>query len=439
MPTRSEKPSQTPTDERLRVALRTQVQPLAEHLNGLTLGQSNYIDRVGDFLNGIATNGVQIFWGTKRYDQDMEHAGRNTTRRPFGIELSTLSPTTQVVLYPTTIYKPDDERRQMAKEEGFEVRESGTQVMVYFLDGFESEVDNLYNLSANLLFISHMVGAALDTRYPLEQGERSREFLQEVRAGLGIVKDYVGALPDEQKKQLAPHIARMATVSDGELNTEAQRHVLYNAEPMKMPGLYESEQTDTAQETPEQAVQNGTLYLHLDERGLPLRIRNRETRDVPVKPWVEYGRNRWNRSHQLFGRYEAPTSDGSLQLDFRLDSTHMPSFYGFFDTLEITRTTEATIREHILFGQEMGEKANLTVFQFFGARLTPEQLQDSVIPIIISGDFDFTNLQTRELLGKLATDKDVKPDIGRVVSDILRLSTQGRLQRVKQVEEGEGA
>lgn len=198
---------------------------------------------------------------------------------------------------------------------------------------------------------------------------------------------------------------------------------------MKMPGLYELEKTDIPQETPEEAVKNGTLYLHLDERDLPQRVKDRETHDVLSLPWTEYGKNRWNRSHQLFGRYETFTDDGSLQVDFRLDSTHIPALYGFFDTIEITRATREGIQEHIIFGQELGEQADLNLLQFFGARLTPEQLQDSVVPIIIAGDFDFDNAQTRELLDKLATDKGTKPDVGRVVADVLRLSAKSRLQR----------
>lgn len=105
-------------------------------------------------------------------------------------------------------------------------------------------------------------------------------------------------------------------------------------------------------------------------------------------------------------------------------------------TIEITRLAEATIREHIIFGQEMGEKADLLFMQFFGAKLTQDQLQDSVVPIIIAGDYDFAQLETRELLGKLADDKGTKPDVGRVIADVLRLSEQGKLQRLDQADKG---
>lgn len=430
MASQGERPSQAPIEERLKAAFQSTAQPLIEHLHGL--GEPHY-DRFGAFMDGIATNGAIIFWGTKRYDQDMERAGQNAMRRPFGIEMGTLTPGMQVVLHPVTVYKPDDEQRTMAKEEGYEIREEGTQTMVYFLDEFEKEAGNIHDVAANLLFTSHMIDAALKGRYPLEQGERSTEFVDEVRTGLAEVREYLGALTPEQRVSLSPRIARIGSLDDEELARESRRRVLFEAEPMKAPGLYESGQSDATQLTPEQAVQNKETYLKLDERELPQRIKARRSTDVPSSPWTEYGKNRWNRSHRLFGRYETPAVDGALRVDFRLDSTHMPALYGFFDTIEVTNTTPEGIREQIIFGQEMGEKAGLNFLQFFGAKLTTEQLQDSVIPIIVAGDFDFTNPQARELLGKLAADKGTKPDVGRVIADVLRLSAEGKLQRVQAV------
>lgn len=431
MASRSEQPSQAPIEERLRSAFEQSVQPLANHI--YALGETHF-DRFSTLFDGIASNGMLMFWGTKRYDEDMERAGGNAMRRPFGIEMRTLSPSTQLVLYPTTVYKPDDGTSNLAKEEGLEPRTQGAQTMVYLLDEFEAEAGNTYDLAANLLFVSHMVGAALNNRYPLDQGERSPEFLEEVKAGLTEVKEYISDLPFEQRDQLSPHIVRVGVLDEDGLKREAQRIALYDAEAMKMPGLYDPEAASIIEQTPEEAVSNGTLYLHLDERGLPQRERGETTTDVPSLPWTEYGRNRWNRSHQLFGRYENPTTDGSLRVDFRLDSEHIPTIYGFLDTIEISKTTAAGIREHILFGQEMGEKAHLLHAQFLGANFTLEELQDSVIPIIIAGDFDFTNRETRELLGKLAADQGTKLDVGRVIADVLRLSEQGELKRVIQDE-----
>ena len=429
MTLRSEEPSQTPIEERLKAAYQQTLGLLVDHINRLSQSQD---ENFAPLVEGIATNGVQMFWGTETYSKHMENASINATRRPFGIEMRTLSPGTQLVLYPRTIFKPDEDVRQLAIEEGLEVREEGPQTMIYFLDEFEAEAGNgnMYDLAANLIFVSHMVGAALNNRYPLNKGERSAEFLGEVKTGLITVQKYISDLSSEQRSQLSMHIVKVGSLDEDGLVSEAKRIVSYDTEPMKMPGLYESEGTDVHKQTPVEAVNNNTFYLHLEERGLPQRVRGETTTDVPSLPWVEYGKNRWNRSHQLFGRYESPIDEGFLRVDFRLDSTHMPALYGFFGTIEITREIGVSIREHILFGQEMGDKAPLLYAQFFGAPLTPEQLQDSVVPIIIAGDFDFTNSETRELLGKLAEDKGAKPDVGRVVSDILRLSEQGKLKRL---------
>ena len=398
--------------EKLSAAFGESISLVIEHIGGV-LGDS-HTERFMDFFEGIGTNGIQTFWGTKRYDQDMEAAGNNSMNRPFGIEIDTLSPNVQTVLYPTTIYKPDDELRTIAKEEGYEIREGGTQVMVYFLDGFEEEAINIYDLGANLFFISHMAGAALNTRYPLTTGEKSQEFLQEVRAGLSVVRDYVQALNDEQRTKLSPRIAKIGLLDTEALEAEAKRRVLYHAEPMKMPGLYEPEREDMVQQTPEQAVQNGTPYLHLDERDLPQRVEKKGKKDMPSLPWVEYGKNRWNRSHQLFGRYEAKTGEEFLLVDFRLDSTHFPLMYGFFDTIEVIERTPDGIKQHVVLGQEVGESLG-------------------VFPIIVGGDFDFTQPDTRSNLNLLAQDRGTKREVARVLADVLKFSAEGRLQRVQQV------
>lgn len=434
MPARGEQPSQTPIEERLRAGLEVSVMPLMEHLT--TVGEP-HIERISAFMDGATTNGTVLLWGTERYEQDTERAGANDIRRPFGIEMETLSPSVRLILYPSTVYKADDEQRTIAKEEGFEIKEEGPQTMVYFLNEFEREVGKTPDFTANLLFTSHMIGAALEGRYPLETGEKSEEFLSEVRGALSDVRDYVAILPPEQRASLSPVISEIGQLDDEKLALEAKRRVLFGAEAMKAPGLFESGQLDEPL-TPEQAVQNGEYYLKVGERNLPRRRQEGATPDVPSEPWKEYGTNRWNRSHQLFGRYETPIQDGALNVDFRLDSTHMPALYGFFDTIELTRITTEGIEEHILFGQEMGDNAALNFAQFFGAKLTPEQLQDSVIPIIIAGDFDFSNPETREMLGRLASDEGVKPDVGRVIADVLRLSAEDRLRRLQVGDDSQG-
>lgn len=425
----SEKPSQAPIEERLRAVFRESAQSLIEYVGSL---DETHYERFNSFLDGIATNGVIAFWGTKKYEEDMKAAGSNAWNRPFGIEMDTLQPNIQLVLYPTTIYKPDEEQRQLAKEEGLKVREEGSQVMVYYLDESEKEIGNIYDFGANLLFISHMIGAALNTRYPLEAGEKSQEFLQEVRAGMSAVRDYVQALTDEQRIELSPRIAKIGLLDEAELEAEAKRRVLYHAEPMKIRGLIEPETSDDSKQTPEEAVKNGTLYLRLDERDLPQRVNDKGEKDVPSLPWVEYGKNRWNRSHQLFGRYEARTEKESLLVDFRLDSTHMPAKYGFFDTIEILLRTPEGISQHVILSQGIdSEKEQLLVYQMMGARIKEKTLEGVVFPIVIAGDFDFSDPETRRLLDVLAQDKGTKPDVGRVIADVLRLSAEERLQRIQ--------
>ena len=137
MPAKGEQPSQAPIEERLRVSLQVSVMLLMEHLP--SVGEP-HVERISAFMDGVATNGTILLWGTKRYEQDMERAGSNAMRRPFGIQMETLSPSVRLILHPTTVYKADNEQRAMAKEEGYEVREDGPQTMVYFLDEFEGEV-----------------------------------------------------------------------------------------------------------------------------------------------------------------------------------------------------------------------------------------------------------------------------------------------------------
>lgn len=420
-----------PPDVRLRNAFYESARDAALHLTDTQGLEVEH--RLAPLIEGFVNYGVITRPTTKLYNQDLETAGRSAMKRPFGIELDTLSPNVQLVLYPQMIFKPTEEDIQAAKEEGLTIRTEGGQAMIYILDGFEKETGDIENMAANLYFVGHMSSALLEGRYPFGVGERSPEFKQELKQALTLVQEYAEKLPENRKQKLSPKISRIASLDDAMLDDEARKFALYHAEPMKMPGLYELEETDIPKETPEEAVQNVTLYLHLDERDLPQVLRD-SVGHMPSLPWVEYGKNRWNKSHQLFGRYEALTEKEALRVDYRLDSTHMPALYGFFDTIEITRTIPEGIQEHIIFGQELGEEANLNLLQFFGANLTPEQLQDSVAPIIIAGDFDFNNAQTRELLGKLAIGKGTKPDVGRVIADVLRLSAENRLQRVEQVE-----
>ncbi len=389
-------------------------------------------DGIGGLVEALGSNGMVLRGTSERYDQDLEIATRNATQRPFGIELNTLSPNIQLILYPRMIFHPSTEDIEAAKEEDIITRTDGPQAMLYILDGFTKESSQVENLTANLLFAGHMTDALLEARYPLEREERSPEFMQQVRECLGEVRRYIGMLDIAARAKLTPRIARLGTLDDEELAREARNFCLYEVEPLKMPGLYEPQRDDVHIETPQEAVQNGNSYLHVTERNLPLRPGTARTKDIPKKPWVEYGRNRWNRSHQLFGRYEL--EEAGLKVDFRFDSTHFPGKYHFFDKIEITQEAGGE-RKQVILGQEVDPAR-----QAEGeakAWSDPSGLDnlfhkaDFVFPVILAGDFDFSSQSARRYLGQLANDKGTKPDVAVVLEDILTLASQGQLRTLE--------
>lgn len=300
--------------------------------------------------------------------------------------------------------------------------------MLYVLDGFQAEKGQVENMAANLLFVGSMTDALLKDKYPLKTGERSPEFVQQVKEAFSLTKYYVDTLGEARRGNLSSRVARLASLDEAGLDQEARKFVLYQVEPLKAPGLYETSREDV--QSPLEAVQAGNLYLQLPDRDLPPRVADRKTTDGPTSPWHEFGRNRWNRDNQLFGRYQLTDGNEALAVDFKLDSTHMPAKYGFFDTIEITRQTAESVRQHIILGQEINdESAGLLFFQAFGGRIDPEK-DDSVYPIVMAGDFDFKDPSIRQKLESLAHDKGVKPDVGRVLADVLKITSDGALQRV---------
>ncbi len=411
----------------LRKTFINSAKAVVHHLE--ELGPDHH-DRLSSFIEGIASNGLVLLGSSERYDQDLEAATRNAMRRPFGIETNTLSPNVQLILYPRMIYPPTEEYARKEREAGYEIRTEGSQAMLYILDGFSGERSQVENIAANLLFTGHMTGALLEGRYPTEAGEKSPEFLQQVKEALGVTTSYVRALDEAGRGRLYPRIARLYSLEEEGLNHEAHNFVVYQVEPLKTQGLFEAPRKNLPIATPALAVEQGTLYLHVSERDLPLRKASGRTKDVPAAPWQEFGRNRWNREHQLHGRYQLTEGDQILLVDFRLDSTHMPAEYGYFDTLEIALVTPESIRQHIVLGQEIySEKEELLFLQAFGGRLPPEK-DDIVFPIVVAGDFGFSEPTVREQLGLLANDKGVKPDVGRVLADVLKITSDGNLQKV---------
>lgn len=386
---------------------------------------------LGDLIEGFESNGLIVRGGSETYDQDLEAATKNATSRPFGLEVNTLSPSLKLVLYPRMIFKPTEEDIDDAKKEGFDFKTEGPQTMVYVLDEFLNEIGQVENTTANLLFIGHMTGALLKDKYPLETEERSLEFLEQVREGLDETRRYIGMLDIATRAKLTPRIAKLGIMTDEELAQEAKNFVLYEVEPLKMPGLIEPKD-EKREETPQEAVQNGNSYLHLNERNLPLIPLTAEAKYVPQAPWVEYGRNRWNRSHQLFGRYEA--EEAGLRVDFKLDSTHFPGKYHFFDTIEVTQES-GDQRQQIIFGQELDSARQAE--EEAKALADPNYLNqlfhkaNFVVPVVLAGDFDFSKEPARKHLEQLANDKGTKQDVAVVLKDILTLAAQGQLRTLE--------
>lgn len=231
-------------DVRLRNAFYESARNATRHLMDIRGLEDD--PKIAPIIEGLfVTHDVIIRPTTKLHNQDMETAGRNAMRRPFGIELDTLSPNVQLVLYPQIIFKPTEKDMQAAKEDGLEMRAEGGQAIIYILDDFERETADIENMAANLYFVSHMASALLEGRYPLGVGERSPEFKQELKQALTLVQEYAGKLPEDRKQKLSSKISRIASLDDTMLDDEASKFALYHSEPMKMPGLYEFEDTDS--------------------------------------------------------------------------------------------------------------------------------------------------------------------------------------------------
>ena len=58
---------------------------------------------------------------------------------------------------------------------------------------------------------------------------------------------------------------------------------------------------------------------------------------------------------------------------------------------------------------------------------------DIVYIVILAGDFDFGQTRIRDQLALLASDENTKPDASIILLDILELSREGKLRRVKDI------
>ena len=196
-------------------------------------------DRLSDaYTEAILRNQIIFHFGSDDYERHMGQAGRQATRRPFGIEVGTLSPHVRLVLSPYTVFAPTEDARQQAEEEEVAIPEEGPQAIVYFLDGSVHEKDAV-NFAPNFaLFLPFMSLALIQGEYPVELGERSPEFQQQALTAFELVHKYVHGLPEELRAQLSSSIARIGNLDPNALRIQAENFVRYQTESMKMPGLY---------------------------------------------------------------------------------------------------------------------------------------------------------------------------------------------------------
>lgn len=412
-----EQDNYTPTDAQIRVhrtfldnlnASKEIFQSsLLEELTGFN-SETGGDSLANEYTEAMLRNQIVFCFGSELYERHMGQVGRDAMRRPFGIEMGTLSPHARLVLSYSMVFGADEQTVQLAEEEEVTIAEEGPQAILYFLDGSSKEKEPV-NFVANFsLFMPTMSLALINGAYPLEHGERSPEFQVRVERALDLVRRYVNELPEDLHGKISPSIAAIGMLDDEGLKRYATDYVRYQAEPMKMPGLLE--RSWFTREAPKEAIEQGTEDLHMSVRNLPLR--SSELDDTPTLPWKEYATNRYNRDRKLFGRYEHPDKERILRVDYALDTTHMPEKYGFYHELEITELAEGEIRKHIILGQEDGNPID----------------PNSVFPIIVAGEYDFQ--RQRETLQQLAKDPGTKPEIARVIADILALHEQGMLQTV---------
>ncbi len=416
-----------------------------------TVRATYHLDRIPDFhgldllankfTDAVSSGGLFMFETEEVYDQHIEAAGRNAFQPPYGVEIDTLSPNVRLMLYPRTIFQPTDQIRESAEEEGVEVRTTGPQAMLYVLDRYTGEAVNTINQAANFIFIANMVDALLTGQYPAERDTASPEFAQQVEQGMRKVREYTSRLIPEQRARLSTFGNRIAEMEESGLSELTAKYVKYQTEHMKSQGLrdegYFSMESGEPGEQERDAVAKGQEYLHVTDRNLP--VQPEGTEGVPSLPWREYGRNRWNRDYQLFGRYEALVDAGELlRVDFKLDSTHMPAKYGFFDTIEIARVDpEGEItNDHVILGQEVNHEQEEVLFSeaFFGS--DPEgafkQAQGIVFPVVIAGSFDFSRPEIREKLDLLINDKGTKREVSAVLADTMRLADNNIIPKLRE-------
>lgn len=435
-------PGQSPTPEGLSPVTPEMVQAaFGENIGNvinlaITLGEEPTRSIVEPLTMAMGTNGMATLFGSERFRDDLEAATNNSHLRPFGLEANTLSPDTKLILFPKTIYQADKELAEYAESEGLTVRKEGPQALLYPLNTSIEGYKNLPNTATNFAFIGTLVEGHTEGKYPVEADNRSDEFKAVVREGVDRARSVAKALSPEDRAKLVGKVAKVCDLPEGEIDAWVENYAKFDTELLKAPGLLTFELLDG--ENVEDAEEEGSDVLReelkLTARDFPEITEPAE--QLPPSPWKEYGTNMWNRSHQLFGRYEVPAGGGQLRVDFRLDSTHMPAIYGFFDAIEVTQVAESgEIQQQVVLGQEVDHSKEMRMGIVMITQ--PEKAEEiiraekAIFPVIGKGEFDFANPETRKLLDALVAEKGTKPDVRKPLLDALALFDEGNLTRVE--------
>lgn len=384
--------------------------------------------------DGMTTNRFVLRWGDLSYRNDQPPISAWQTA--YGIEVQTFGQGMKVALNGVLLYKEGlfdeidaEELDELNAETGLEdpmtaeeIEEfkqktitEGPQALFYFLDVFPEEAKNVSLTNANYLFATHMAVGMAEGKFPVDKGyPGTPEFKAHLTEGIQLVKRYVSTLDEEGLDQLPTEARRLKDMDDDAINDFSQSFLINRVVVCKGQGLldpWDSEKRKM-QPTPEELIRNGKSYLDCDARNLPLNKGEIGAATPPNEPWREFTTNHWDKNHQLFGRYEALSLDGTLQVDYKLDSTHFPSQYGFFSDIEITDIKDGQVRQRIVLSQEA-----------IGG-LIP-------VAVIIGGNFDFSDPRVNPYLRILAGDEKAKKDVRNVVKDVIQMQQEGKLHTVE--------
>ncbi|HVT00694.1 MAG TPA: hypothetical protein VHE53_00485 [Patescibacteria group bacterium] len=143
--------------------------------------------------------------------------------------LPTLSDEIKLVVYPYLVDEPTENNRKQAEIRGLEVANSGPQVAIYVLDGFEDEQANLAFLGANLTYVNDVVNAIVNKTRPwnLSWGD----FRKETYEALIKVREFVVGLPESRRQTLPFDIRKLGGQSNSQLLMETEIILGHNPTP----------------------------------------------------------------------------------------------------------------------------------------------------------------------------------------------------------------